>query len=129
LQELRTILNNDARRHFQNRKHASLDVKSAKQLEDLLKASSSSDEFEAHRKSYQERKHKSLDARHISFKEDKEAALEEGLSSDEEDIDNFKTSLLKVDADITKPVVIDLKVRHICFFFFRSLIDTLPFSF
>ena len=105
---MRTLLNNDARRQFQHTKHVSLDVKSAKQLEDLLKASSSSEEFEEHRKNFQERKHKSLDARHIKF--EKEPSVEAD-SSDDECGDNFKASLLKIDSDITKPVVIDLKVN------------------
>ena len=82
-------------------------MKSAKVLEQLLKASSSSDDFEGQRKEFQERKHKSLDARHISFKFDKEPSP----SSSDEDFEP-STSLLRIDADITKPVIIDLKVRH-----------------
>uniref|UniRef100_A0A182X525 Uncharacterized protein n=1 Tax=Anopheles quadriannulatus TaxID=34691 RepID=A0A182X525_ANOQN len=103
-QELRHLLATDNRRQFQGKKHVSLDVKSAKVLEQLLKASSSSDDFEGQRKEFQERKHKSLDARHISFKFDKEPSP----SSSDEDFEP-STSLLRIDADITKPVIIDLK--------------------
>uniref|UniRef100_A0A182Q863 Facilitated trehalose transporter Tret1 n=1 Tax=Anopheles farauti TaxID=69004 RepID=A0A182Q863_9DIPT len=104
IKELRHLLATDNRRQFQGKKHVSLDVKSAKVLEQLLKASSSSDDFEGQRKEFQERKHKSLDARHISFKFDKEPSP----SSSEEDFEP-STSLLRIDADITKPVIIDLK--------------------
>jgi facilitated trehalose transporter len=93
----------------------SLDVKSSKQLENLLKGSGSSeDEFENQRKSFQSRKHKSLDPRHISFKLDKEPTP----STSEEDDENYdceRISLLQIDPDITKPVVIDLKVNIFSF--------------
>lgn len=80
-------------------------------MEHLLKGSGSSeDEFENQRKSFQARKHKSLDPRHISFKLDKEPSPS---SSSEEDYDCERTSLLQIDPDITKPVVIDLKVNII----------------
>lgn len=100
------------RDQFQAKKHASLDVKSSKQLQRLLKGttSSSEDEFEHQRKSFQARKHKSLDARHISFKLDKEASPTPSTSSDE-DYDCDRSSLLQIDADITKPIVIDLNVN------------------
>lgn len=75
-------------------------------LEELLKASSSEDDFEGSRKQFQERKHKSLDARHISFKFEKEPSP----SSSDEDFEP-SASLLKIDADITKPVIIDMKVN------------------
>ncbi|XP_065087392.1 facilitated trehalose transporter Tret1 isoform X2 [Ochlerotatus camptorhynchus] len=104
IKELRHLLATDNRRQFQGKKHVSLDVQSSKVLEELLKASSSEDDFEHQRKQFQERKHKSLDARHISFKFEKEPSP----SSSEEDFEP-STSLLKIDADITKPVVIDLK--------------------
>lgn len=80
---------------------------------------SSEDEFENQRKSFQARKHKSLDPRHISFKLDKEPTPEE--SSSEEDYDCERSSLLQIDPDITKPVVIDLKVNIIYFFIFFYL--------
>lgn len=88
-------------------------MKSSKQLERLLKGTSSSeDEFDHQRKSFQERKHKSLDARHISFKLDKEPTPTPSTSSsDEEDFDEERTSLLQIDPDITRPVVIDLQVN------------------
>lgn len=105
-QDLRAYLDDGDRGQFQSKKHVSLDVKSSKRLEDLLKASSSDDEFEAQRKQFQARKHKSLDARHISFKFEKEPSP----SSSEEEYDNENSSLLHIDPDITKPVVIDLKV-------------------
>jgi len=111
-QDLRAYLDGDLdRSQFQAKKHASLDVKSSKQLENLLKNNSSSeDEFEHQRKSFQARKHKSLDARHISFKLDKESSPS---TSSEEDYDCESSSLLQIDADITKPVVIDLNVSEL----------------
>lgn len=109
IRDLRAYLDGDLdRNQFQSKKHASLDVRSSKQLEHLLKGTSSSeDEFEHQRKSFQARKHKSLDARHISFKLDKEPSPSPSTSS-EEDYDCERTSLLQIDPDITKPVVIDL---------------------
>lgn len=104
IKELRHLLAADNRRQFQGKKHVSLDVQSSKVLEELLKASSSDDDFEGQRKQFQERKHKSLDARHISFKFEKEPTP----SSSDEDFEP-SSSLLKIDADITKPVIIDLK--------------------
>lgn len=77
----------------------------------MLKGTSSSEEeFEHKRKSFQARKHKSLDARHISFKLDKEPSPSPSSSS-EEDFDCERTSLIQIDPDITKPVVIDLNVN------------------
>lgn len=109
---MRAYLDGDDRSQFQSKKHVSLDVRSSKQLENLLKGttSSSEDEFEHKRKSFQARKHKSLDARHISFKLDKEPSPSPSSSSDE-DYDCERTSLLQIDPDITKPVVIDLNVN------------------
>ncbi|XP_053689254.1 facilitated trehalose transporter Tret1 [Sabethes cyaneus] len=104
IKELRHLLAADNRRQFQGKKHVSLDVQSSKVLEELLRASSSEDDFEGQRKQFQERKHKSLDARHITFKFEKEPSP----SSSEEDFEP-SSSLLKIDADITKPVIIDLK--------------------
>lgn len=85
----------------------SLDQKSSKQLQKLLQRqdSTSSDEFERTRKDFQARKHKSLDNRHIRF-----ADVKESPPSSEEEL-RESTSLLKIDPDITKPVVIDLKVN------------------
>lgn len=103
------------RGNFQSKKHVSLDVKSSKQLGTLLKDSrvqSSEDEFESQRKAFQARKHKSLDPRHISFKLDEEKEPSPSSSSDEE-FDCDRTSLLTIDPDITKPVVIDLKVSKV----------------
>lgn len=89
-------------------------MKSSKQLEKLLKGTSSSeDEFDHTRKSFQARKHKSLDARHISFKLEKEPTpTPSDSSSDEEDFED-RTSLLQIDPDITKPVTIAFEVSHI----------------
>lgn len=72
--------------------------------------SSAEDEFESQRRSFQGRKHKSLDPRHISFKLDKEPSPE--TSSEDEDLDCEQASLLNIDPDITKPVVIDLNVSN-----------------
>lgn len=110
-QDLRAYLDGDLdRSQFQSKKHASLDVRSSKQLERLLKGttSSSEDEFEHQRKTFQARKHKSLDARHISFKLDKEPTPTPSTSSDEDYEE--RSSLLQIDPDITKPIVIDLNV-------------------
>jgi facilitated trehalose transporter len=108
LNDLRIFLDPE-RKQFQSKKHVSLDVKSSKQLEKLLKphGTSNDDEFKSTRKEFQGRKHKSLDPRHISFKLEKEQSptISEGEESDEE----VHTSLLKIDPDITKPVVIDFK--------------------
>lgn len=115
---MRAYLDGDIdRSQFQAKKHASLDVRSSKQLEKLLKGttSSSEDEFDQKRKSFQARKHKSLDARHISFKLDKEPTPTPSTSSDE-DYDCERTSLLQIDPDITKPVVIDLNVIDIVYY-------------
>lgn len=107
---MRAYLDGDLDRdQYQSKKHASLDVKSSKQLENLLKGSSE-DEFEHQRKSFQARKHKSLDARHISFKLDKEPTPTPSSSSEDDDYDCERSSLLQIDPDITKPVVIDLNV-------------------
>lgn len=76
-------------------------------MEELLKSTTSDEEFGSQRKAFQARKHKSLDARHISFKLEKEPSPS---SSSDEDYDNERTSLLNIDPDITKPLVIDLKV-------------------
>lgn len=110
-QDLRAYLDGNLdRSQFQAKKHASLDVRSSKQLEHLLKGTSSSeDEFENQRKVFQARKHKSLDARHISFNLEKEATPTPSTSS-EEDYEE-RTSLLQIDPDITKPIVIDLNVN------------------
>lgn len=101
-------MNSDARRQFQAKKHQSLDPKSTKQLQQLLRRQESSeDEFEKSRKEFQARKHKSLDNRHIRFALEKE---EESSSSSSEDDFADSATLIKVDPDITRPVVIDLKV-------------------
>lgn len=85
----------------------SLDPRSAKQLQQLLRQDETSeDEFENTRKDFQARKHKSLDNRHIRFAVEKE----ESSSSSDDDF-NDSTNLLKVDPDLTKPFIVDLKVR------------------
>lgn len=105
-QDIHHLLNTDARRQFQAKKHQSLDPKASKQLQELLRRDSSSgEEFEHTRKDFQTRKHKSLDNRHIRF------AVEKEESSSGEDDFTESTTLIRVDPDITKPVVIDLKVR------------------
>lgn len=103
------LLSSDARRQFQAKKHASLDPRSSKQLKQLLRRqdSSSSDEFLNSRSEFQSRKHKSLDNRHIRFALDNDNEPE---SDDDEFVE--RSSLLKIDPDITKPVIIDLKVGN-----------------
>lgn len=108
---------------YQSKKHVSLDVKSSSQLGTLLKENSgksNEDEFESQRKSFQARKHKSLDPRHISFKLDEEKEPTPSESSEEEEYDGDRTSLLLIDPDITKPVVIDLKVSK---YFLYAIVD------
>ncbi|XP_063701895.1 facilitated trehalose transporter Tret1-like isoform X2 [Culicoides brevitarsis] len=105
LNDIHHLINTDARRQFQSKKHVSLDPRSAKQLQQLLrKDESSEDEFENTRKQFQARKHKSLDARHIRFAVEKE---ETSTESDEDT--GERSNLLKVDPDITKPFIVDLK--------------------
>lgn len=106
LKELRHLLDEDNRRAFQSKKHVSLDVKKSRVLEDMLKGSSSEEEFKDNRTHFQNRKHKSLDAR-VKFNLDKEPSP---TSSSEDDLDFDKKSLLRRQFDdITKPIVIDLK--------------------
>lgn len=112
--DLRAYLDGDDRSAYQSKKHVSLNVTSSKELGTLLKksagAQSSEDEFESQRKSFQGRKHKSLDPRHISFKLDKEPTPESTSSEEDDDGECERASLLMIDPDITKPVVIDLNV-------------------
>lgn len=107
LKDLRTILANDNRRQFQAKKHVSLDLKGTRYLQDLLKESSSEEEFRKNRREFQGRKHQSLDPR-VSFKLQKvlQGSSEE---SDEENDDVEQKRLIHRPKDITKPVVIDLK--------------------
>uniref|UniRef100_A0A336LSW6 Facilitated trehalose transporter Tret1 n=1 Tax=Culicoides sonorensis TaxID=179676 RepID=A0A336LSW6_CULSO len=104
LNDIHHLINTDARRQFQGKKHVSLDPRSAKQLQQLLRRDSSSDdEFQNTRKDFQARKHKSLDNRHIRFDVEKE----ESTSSEDDFAES--SNLLKVDPDPTKPFVVDLK--------------------
>ena len=107
LKDLRTILAHDNRRQFQAKKHVSLDLKGTRYLQDLLKDSSSEEEFRKNRRDFQGRKHQSLDPR-VSFKLEK---VLQGSSedSDEENDDVEQKRLIHRPKDITKPVVIDLK--------------------
>ncbi|KAI8127556.1 hypothetical protein FF38_12240 [Lucilia cuprina] len=107
LKDLRTILANDNRRQFQAKKHVSLDLKGTRYLKDLLKESSSEEEFRKNRREFQGRKHQSLDPR-VSFKLEK---VLQGSSedSDEENDDVEQKRLIHRPKDITKPVIIDLK--------------------
>lgn len=76
-------------------------------MDNILKGSSSDEEFRQNRKEFQGRKHQSLDPR-VSFKLDKNLTPS---SSSDDDGDVEKKSLIHVqyDADITKPVVIDFR--------------------
>ncbi|CAD7078271.1 unnamed protein product [Hermetia illucens] len=107
LKDLKTILANENRKAFQSKKHVSLDIKSTPFLDNILKGSSSDEEFRQNRKEFQGRKHQSLDPR-VSFKLDKNLTPS---SSSDDDGDVEKKSLIHVqyDADITKPVVIDFR--------------------
>lgn len=98
---------NDNRRQFQAKKHVSLDVKGTRFLEDILKDSSSEEEFRKNRREFQGRKHQSLDPR-VSFKLEK-VLQGSSTDSDEEADDVEHTRLIHRPKDITKPVIIDLK--------------------
>lgn len=107
LKDLKTILANDNRRQFQSKKHVSLDLKGTRYLKDLLKESSSEEEFRKNRREFQGRKHQSLDPR-VSFKLEK-VLQGSSTDSDEENDDVEHKRLIYRPKDITKPVVIDLK--------------------
>ncbi|XP_014087057.2 facilitated trehalose transporter Tret1 isoform X1 [Bactrocera oleae] len=107
LKDLKNILANDNRRQFQAKKHVSLDVKGTRFLEDILKDSSSEEEFRKNRREFQGRKHQSLDPR-VSFKLEK-VLQGSSTDSDEEADDVEHTRLIHRPKDITKPVIIDLK--------------------
>lgn len=104
---MKHILANDNRRQFQAKKHVSLDVKGTRFLQDLLKDSSSEEEFRKNRREFQGRKHQSLDPR-VSFKLDK-VLQGSSTDSDEENDDVEQKRLIHRPKDITKPVIIDLK--------------------
>ncbi|KAH8372874.1 hypothetical protein KR009_007010 [Drosophila setifemur] len=107
LKDLKHILANDNRRQFQAKKHVSLDIKGTRFLQDLLKESSSEEEFHKTRREFQGRKHQSLDPR-VTFKLDK---VLQGSSTDtDEDGDDAEHKrLIHRPKDITKPLIIDLK--------------------
>ncbi|XP_061399774.1 facilitated trehalose transporter Tret1 isoform X1 [Musca vetustissima] len=108
LKDLKTILANDNnRREFQSKKHVSLDLKGTRYLKDLLKESSSEEEFRKNRREFQGRKHQSLDPR-VSFKLEK-VLQGSSTDTDEENDDVEHKRLIYRPKDITKPVVIDLK--------------------
>ncbi|KMY93023.1 facilitated trehalose transporter Tret1-1 isoform X1 [Drosophila simulans] len=107
LKDLKHILANDNRRQFQAKKHVSLDVKGTRFLQDLLKESSSEEEFHKTRREFQGRKHQSLDPR-VTFKLDK-VLQGSSTDSDEEGEDAEHKRLIHRPKDITKPVIIDLK--------------------
>ncbi|XP_026842496.1 facilitated trehalose transporter Tret1 isoform X1 [Drosophila persimilis] len=107
LKDLKHILANDNRRQFQAKKHVSLDVKGTRFLQDLLKESSSEEEFHKTRREFQGRKHQSLDPR-VTFKLDK-VLQGSSTDSDEEGDDPEHKRLIHRPKDITKPLIIDLK--------------------
>ncbi|EDW61315.2 uncharacterized protein Dvir_GJ20366, isoform B [Drosophila virilis] len=107
LKDLKHILANDNRRQFQAKKHVSLDIKGTRFLKDLLKDSSSEEEFHKTRREFQGRKHQSLDPR-VTFKLDK-VLQGSSTDSDEEGDDAEHKRLIHRPKDITKPVIIDLK--------------------
>lgn len=107
LKDLRHILASDNRRQFQAKKHVSLDIKGTRFLEDLLKDSSSEEDFHKTRREFQGRKHQSLDPR-VTFKLDK-VLQGSSTDSDEEGDDAEHKRLIHRPKDITKPVIIDLK--------------------
>lgn len=103
LKDLKYILANDNRRQFQSKKHVSLDLKgNIYKLGELLKESSSDEEFKNNRKDFQSRKHQSLDPRAFKGKVS-------NSSTDSDDDDVEQQSLIHRPKDITKPIIVDLK--------------------
>lgn len=98
---------NDNRRQFQAKKHVSLDIRGTTFLEDLLRDSSSEEDFRKTRKDFQGRKHQSLDPR-VSLKLKGNLASGSSTDSEEESAPEQKR-LIKRYKDITKPVIIDFK--------------------
>lgn len=97
---------NDNRAAFQSKKHVSLDIKTSRVLERILRGGSSSEEeFEDNRKDFQSRKHQSLDSR-VKFNDKKKANT--GSSSDGEFDEEGKLIKEKIH-DFSKPIVIDFK--------------------
>lgn len=107
LQDLNNLRANDNRRAFQSKKHVSLDIKTSRVLERILRGSSSEEEdFEDNRKHFQARKHQSLDTRVVKFTDSKKGAATS--SEDEESREVGKLIKEKVH-DYSKPIVIDFK--------------------
>lgn len=111
-QDLNSIRANNNRRAFQSKKHVSLDIKSSRVLERILRGSSSEEEeedFDDNRKHFQARKHQSLDARSVKsvgFTDLKKGAT----SSEDEEAAHEGGKLIKEKIyDFSKPIVIDYK--------------------
>lgn len=103
---MRHILDSENRRSFQSKKHVSLDIKHTKFLENILKGSSSEEEFDDNRKHYQSRKHQSLDPK-VHFKLDKD---QNASSSSDEDFDGTEIkSLIREKRHESNSIIIDLK--------------------
>lgn len=101
------------RRDFQSKKHVSLDIKHTRFLENILKASSSSDEdepvnFEEQRRQFQGRKHKSLDPK-VTFKLDKDKNKEGGVASDDEFVRPERRSIIRAKRHDSNSIIVDLK--------------------
>lgn len=109
-QDLKNILDDENRRDFQSKKHVSLDVKHTRFLEDILKASSSSEEEEPisvdeQRRHFQSRKHKSLDPK-VTFKLDKDQG---GPNSDDELVRPELRNRVRTKRHDFNSIIIDLK--------------------
>lgn len=97
---------NNNRLAFQSKKHVSLDIKTSRILERILRGSSSEEEeFDDNRKHFQSRKHQSLDAR-VKLPDKKKGHIVS--SSDEEFGEKGKLIYEKIH-DYSKPIVIDFK--------------------
>lgn len=109
VQDLNHLIDADNRRAFQSKKHVSLDIKSSKILERILRGSSSDEEegFQDRRKDFQSRKHKSLDSR-VKFNLDKDRLH---TSSSESEFDGEGKRLIQKERihDFSKPIIIDIK--------------------
>lgn len=107
IQDLNSLRANNNRRSFQSKKHVSLDIKTSRVLERILRGSSSEEEedFEDNRKHFQSRKHQSLDSRVVKFSDTKK-----GATSSEDETNHEGGKLIKEKIhDYSKPIVIDFK--------------------
>lgn len=105
-------MDDENRRDFQSKKHVSLDIKHTRFLENILKASSSSEEeepvnFDEQRRQFQARKHKSLDPK-VTFKLAKDQD-KDGPTSDDEFVRPERRSIIRAKRHDSNSIIVDLK--------------------